>query len=74
MPQAVVGLVKSTGGETLTPAKLDKGVAPLLDAVHRQWVLDLIPAKHSDQKWHSLAFKTVQKDLQLSVPAHLFIP
>jgi hypothetical protein len=73
-PGAFLDFIKSTGGLTFVPEKLVEGVAPLLNAVHHQWALTLAPTQPLDQKLHSLTIKTTQKDLQLSVPAKIFLP
>jgi hypothetical protein len=67
-------LAEFTGGQTLLPERLEDGVQPLLNAVHRQWVVDLLPTQAPDQKLHSLTIKSSQKNLRLSVPAHIFLP
>ena len=72
----VVDIAKSTGGQAFFSEAMavKEGVVPLISAIHRQWALDLVPAQAPDQKLHSLTIKSSQKDLQLSVPAHVFLP
>lgn len=62
-----------TGGQAIKPGKLVAGVAPLLNTIHGQLVLDVLPPQDSDQKRHSLAVETSRKDLRLSAPASIFL-
>jgi VWFA-related protein len=63
----------NTGGQTIIARKLEEGVAPLLNTIHGQWVLDVVPPQYPDQKRHSLAVKTSRKDVHLSAPANIFL-
>jgi len=67
-------LSQSTGGQTVLPKKIEDGVEPVLKAIHDQWVLDLEPGQALDQNLHPLQVKSIQKNLQLSVPASIPIP
>jgi hypothetical protein len=64
---------QTTGGEAVYDKELEDGVVSLLNAIRRQWALVLRPVQPPDQKLHSLIIKTSQKDLLLSVPAHVFV-
>jgi Ca-activated chloride channel family protein len=63
----------ATGGRTILDNQLKEGVASLLAAIHRQWVLSLVPQQVLDKKWHSLAVKTTQRGVNLSAPAKIFL-
>jgi hypothetical protein len=58
----------------IQPGKLGDGVAPLIAAIQGQSVLSIVPSQAADQKLHSLAVKTTEKDLSVSVQAHILLP
>lgn len=62
-----------TGGKVILSNELEDGVAPLLTAIHGQWVLSLVPQQAPDQKLHSLSVKTTQRHVSLSVPAKILL-
>jgi Ca-activated chloride channel homolog len=65
---------KDTGGREIVVNKLSEGIAPLLTAIQGQLVLSIAPSQAADQKLHSLAVKTTEKDISVSVPAHILLP
>jgi hypothetical protein len=65
---------RDTGGMAIQPGKLGDGVAPLIAAIQGQSVLSIVPSQAADQKLHSLAVKTTEKDLSVSVQAHILLP
>ena len=62
-----------TGGLAFRPKKLEEGVPLLLGAIHRQWVLDVVPPQVPDQKLHTLSIKSSEKNVQISTPAQIFL-
>lgn len=62
-----------TGGQAFFETEVTKGVAPVLKAVHRQWILSLAPAQGPDQKMHSLTIKNATEGLRLATPARILI-
>jgi hypothetical protein len=67
-------LIEATGGLEVSGTTLEKGVAPLINAVHRQWALELVPRQNCSQRLCSLKVKTSQKDLRICVPANILLP
>jgi Ca-activated chloride channel homolog len=65
---------RNTGGRVIFSKNLAEGVAPLLTAIEEQWALSFVAFKSPDQKLHSLAVKSSQKDLQVSAPTHILLP
>jgi VWFA-related protein len=66
-------LSNTTGGKAIFDKNLEESVAPLLTAIHSQWVLSLVPQQAPDQKLHSLSVKTTQRHVSLSVPAKILL-
>jgi Ca-activated chloride channel family protein len=64
---------KDTGGREIVVNKLSEGIAPLLAAIQGQSVLTIVPSQAADQKLHSLVVKTTEKDISVSVPAHILL-
>ncbi len=62
-----------TGGQAFYETEVAKGVAPLLKAIHRQWILSLAPAQVPDQRMHSLTIKNSNKGLQLAAPVKILL-
>jgi Mg-chelatase subunit ChlD len=65
---------RDTGGREILVDRLSDGVAQLLAAVQGQEVISIVPSQAADQKLHSLAVKTTEKDLSVSVQAHILLP
>lgn len=63
-----------TGGKVILDGGLEEGVAPLLAAINRQWVVSLVPQQVPDKKLHSLVVKTTQRGVTLSAPSKIFLP
>jgi Mg-chelatase subunit ChlD len=61
----------ATGGQSIVVRNLEEGVTPLLAAIREQWVLTLLPQQDPDQKLHSFAVKSSEKDVRISVPARI---
>jgi hypothetical protein len=64
----------ATGGTAVISDKLNLGVAPVINAVNGQLVLDFVPAQPADQKSHSVTIKEVQKNVTIYTPARVFLP
>jgi hypothetical protein len=62
-----------TGGQTFRPKSVEDGVPLLLEAIHKQWVLDVVPTQVPDQKLHTLSIKSSEKNVQISAPARIFL-
>jgi VWFA-related protein len=62
-----------TGGQSFRPKRVEEGVPLLLDAIHKQWVLGVVPSQVHDQKLHDLSIKNSEKNVQISVPAFIFL-
>jgi len=62
-----------TGGRAIVPKDIADGVAPLLSALEQQWSLSFLPVQSPDQKFHVLSIKSSQADVQISVPARIFL-
>lgn len=81
MPSAEARLAKrslelaslDTGGQACRPKSVEEGVPLLLDAIHKQWVLGVVPSQVSDQKLHSLSIRSSEKNVQISAPAQIFL-
>jgi VWFA-related protein len=63
----------STGGKAIFDKNLEEGIAPLLTAIHNQWVLSLVPQQAPDQKLHSLTVKTTQRGVSLIAPEKILL-
>ncbi len=57
-----------TGGQNFRPERVEDGVALLLNAIHKQWILGVVPHQVPDQKLHSLSIKSSEKNVQISAP------
>ena len=62
-----------TVGQTFRPKRLEEGVPLLFDAIHKQWVLDVVPPQVPDRKLHTLSIKSSEKNVQISAPAQIFL-
>jgi VWFA-related protein len=62
-----------TGGRTFRPKRLEDGVPLLLDAIHKQWALGIVPLQVPDQKLHALSIKSSEKNVQISAPARILL-
>jgi Mg-chelatase subunit ChlD len=63
----------TTGGRSIKIKRPEDDVAPLLDAINRQWILSLVPQKAPDKELHSIVIKTKQRDVSISSPAKVFL-
>jgi VWFA-related protein len=61
----------NTGGQAIRAEKLSDGVPLLLNAIHEQWALDILPHQARDQELHSLSIKSSEKNVRLSSPAKI---
>lgn len=62
-----------TGGRTFQPKRVEDGVPLLLEAIHKQWVLCVVPSQVHDQKMHDLSVKSSEKNVQISAPARILL-
>jgi hypothetical protein len=62
-----------TGGQSFRPKRVEEGVSLLLDAIHKQWVLGVVPSQVHDQKMHDLSVKSSEKNVQISAPGRIFL-
>jgi VWFA-related protein len=60
-----------TGGQTFRPKRVEDGVPLLLEAIHKQWVLGVVPPQVPDEKLHTLSIKSLEKNVQISAPARI---
>ena len=60
-----------TGGQAFQPKRLEEGVPFLLEAIHKQWVLGIVPPQVPDQKLHALSIKSSEKNVQISAPERI---
>ncbi len=66
-------ITRDTGGQAIMVKNLADDVAPLLSAVEGQWALSFVPAQSLGQGLHSLDIKSLEKDVRISGPAHIFV-
>jgi hypothetical protein len=52
---------------------VEDGVPLLLEAIHKQWVLCVVPSQVHDQKMHDLSVKSSEKNVQISAPARILL-
>jgi len=64
-------IASDTGGAFFHPKRPEQGVSLLLNAVHRQWALGVLPSQPPDQKQHSFAVKSAEKDVRVSAPVKI---
>jgi VWFA-related protein len=62
-----------TGGQSFRPKRVEEGVPLLLEAIHKQWVLGVVPPQVHDQKLHDLSIKSSEKNVQISAPAKIHL-
>jgi VWFA-related protein len=62
-----------TGGRTFRPKRVEDGVPLLLEAIHKQWVLEVVPPQVPDQKLHTLSIKSSEKNVQISAPERIVL-
>ena len=62
-----------TGGQSFRPKRVEEGVPLLLEAIHKQWVLGVVPPQVHDQKLHTLSIKSSEKNVQISAPAQILL-
>jgi VWFA-related protein len=60
-----------TGGQSFRPKRVEEGVPLLLEAIHKQWVLGVVPPQVHDQKLHTLSIKSSEKNVQISAPSRV---
>jgi Mg-chelatase subunit ChlD len=58
-----------TGGRVFKVKKAEQGVPLLLNAIQKQWVLDVERILPTDGNLHALAIKSSEKSVQISQPA-----
>jgi hypothetical protein len=64
---------RATGGQAFQGRKIEESVPLLLNAIRGQWALGLVPPQALDQKMHSLAIKSPEKNVQISAPAKILL-
>jgi VWFA-related protein len=62
-----------TGGLSFRPKTVEEGVPLLLEAIHKQWVLGVVPSQVHDQKLHDLSIKSSEKNVQISAPGRILL-
>jgi Ca-activated chloride channel homolog len=63
----------NTGGREIKTENLAESLPLLLTAIDEQWALSFAPPQSADKKLHSLNIKILQKDVEISAPAHIFL-
>ncbi len=63
-----------TGGRAVISKGLLDNVPILLAAINEQSALSLMPLQSPNQKMHALQVKSTNKDVEISAPAHVFLP
>jgi hypothetical protein len=71
---ALTQVSHDTGGVEVFVNKRSDGIAPLLVAIQGQSVLSIQPSQAADRELRSLVVKTTEKDISVSVPAHVLLP
>ena len=70
----ITDVVNSTGGVSFETGEFKDMVPAVLNAVQRQWILDLVPSKPLSPGLHSLSIKSSENGFQLFLPGHIPIP
>jgi hypothetical protein len=68
------GSSKNTGGQAIFVKRLEDGVAPLLDAISKQWALEFAIPETLDEKSHTMSIEDAQQGVQISAPALILFP
>ena len=60
-----------TGGQAIQAKNLEEDIPLLIDAIHSQWAVRLLPVQAFDQNMHSLAIKSEEKSVKISAPKRI---